>query len=970
MASAAAAMRKTVTVLFCDLADSTELGERLDPERYRELLTRWYEAVREPIERHGGTIEKFIGDAVMAVFGVPLAREDDALRAVRAAVEIRASVARLNEALAGPRHPNLEVRIGVNTGEVATGTAETTLVSGDAVNTAKRLEQAAPDGDIFVGPATRRLVENAVELEPVEPIEAKGKRTRVEAWRVLGTIDGVSGFARRLDAPLVGRRRELAALRNEVAAVEQERGCRLFTVFGSAGVGKSRLAAELLAGTPAVLTMRCVPYGDGASLLPLGDLVRSVGGEDAVHETLAAEHDGDLIAQRICTGTGSSEELQWAVRRLLETLARDAPLVVFVEDVHWAQPAFLDLLEYLAGWLRGAPVLLLCLARAELLDARPRWPGAGLTLGPLTDAESQELLDELATEWPLTPSARQQVADAAEGNPLFLEQMVAMLAEGGPAREVPPTIQALLAARLDSLEPDERSVLERAAVLGRDFSRAAVTALSEGEPPATLLALVRKELIRPAPSALEGDDGFRFRHTLIRDAAYAAIPKRMRAELHERAGTWLGEHDADDEVVGYHLEQANQYLFELGEHDDAIAARGGELLGAAGMRASARGDAAAAQTLLSRSLALLPPKHGLRIELLRELSTALWLANDLDAAEHALSDSIRAAHAAGDERLEWYGRLEHAARTAAAHGETDALVVTAERAIEVFERLGDDRGLARAWRRIALAAYKRRSFAEAAAAAERAYRHARATDDEQERARTADMLCSALLYGPVRAAEAIERVQSVLDSAGSNIVMRANAATSLAALLAMRGEFDDARRLFQEAGSVFDELGLTLPKAGWLTVAAWGEALAGDPAAAAAMFRDAYAIVDAGGHESPRVQIAADLAFLLAVAREPAQARSFARVCESAKTIDPESLARLRATQALLDRERGSAERLAREAVAIAEESDNLNLQGAMRLTLARVRRDGDELAHAVQLFEQKGNVAAASSAGLWSLQR
>src|SRR5712691_8220599 len=433
------AVRKTVTVLFCDLVDSTHLGERLDAESLRVLLGRWFETMREPIERHGGTVEKFIGDAVMAVFGVPQVHEDDALRAVLAAVEMRAGIERLNAELRAERRPELRIRIGVNSGEVVAGEGATTLVTGDAVNTAKRLEQAAGAGEILIGSQTRRLVENAAQLEPAGTIAAKGKRQQVDAWRVLGAIAGATAFARRLDAPLVGRGSELAFLRNELGAVEHDRMCRLVTVFGGAGIGKSRLATEFvdeLGDHAAVLTARCLPYGDGITFLPLTELVRSAGGEDAIRAAVADEPDGALVVERV-SGTidpalkpVSAEETFWAIRRMLETLAGERPLVVCLEDVHWAQPTFLDLLEYVAGWSRDAPIVLLCLARPELLELRPHWGGASLTLGPLTEEESEQLLDELTEEWPLTPEARAQVAEAAEGNPLFLEQMVAMLAEG------------------------------------------------------------------------------------------------------------------------------------------------------------------------------------------------------------------------------------------------------------------------------------------------------------------------------------------------------------------------------------------------------------------------------------------------------------------------------------------------------------------------------------------------------------
>jgi DNA-binding SARP family transcriptional activator len=978
------AMRKTVTVLFCDLAGSTDLGERLDPESLRGLMARWYDTMREPVEWHGGTVEKFIGDAVMAVFGVPHVHEDDALRAIRAAVDMREALARLNEALAGEGRPPLQIRMGVMSGEVITSDDATTLVTGDVVNTAKRLEEAAQSGEILIGSPTRRLVANATELEPAEPISAKGKRKPVEAWRVFGMIEGAEAFARRLDAPLVGRSHELAFLLDELAAAENDRSCRLVTVYGVAGIGKSRLAAELLTETRGrirALTARCLPYGDGATFLPLSELIRSSGGEEAMVKAVEGEPDGALVVERIRGALGSdavptsSEETFWAIRRLLEALARERPLVVCVEDVHWAQPMFLDLLEYVAGWSRDASILLLCLARPELLDGRPRWGGAALPIEPLTEPESELLLDALAAEWPMTRESRAQIAEGAEGNPLFLEQMVVMGSERGALpSDVPPTIQALLAARLDRLEPLERAVLERAAVVGKEFWRGAVLELSPGGERAdvstVLLALVRKELVRPEQSSVVGEDGFRFRHALIRDAAYGAMPKSVRSALHEHFGGWLETHDGEDELVGHHLEQAARYRVELGAADEALAKRAGELLGEAGRRAAARGDSAAALTLLRRSLALLPPDHRLRIELLRELSSAFWIDGDVDAADLALSESIAAAQAAGDTRLEWYGRLERAARTAPSRGETDSLVTTAQRAIEVFEELGDDLGLARAWRRLGLVAHTQRRYADTAVACERALTHAVSSGDEQERARVADLLCTALLFGPTRVDESIDRVETILASAEHNVVLRAHVSTSLAGLVAMRGEFERARELYGAAGVVYDELGLRLPRVGWTEVVAEVELLAGNATAAIAALRSANAVLDGGGLEGLRTYHAALLAFVLANARQTAAARPFVRICELFEgTLDHDATARLRAARAELAAGTPAAEGLAREAVAAAGRTDNLNLQAEMRLVLARVLGDANEAAAARALFEAKGNVAAATATGLSSSQ-
>jgi tetratricopeptide (TPR) repeat protein len=373
--------------------------------------------------------------------------------------------------------------------------------------------------------------------------------------------------------------------------------------------------------------------------------------------------------------------------------------------------------------------------------------------------------------------------------------------------------------------------------------------------------------------------------------------------------------------------------------------------------------------LLRRSLALLPPGHALRLDLLYALSTALWFEGDVDAAELTLAESINVARSTGDSRREWYGRLERAARNAAAHGDTGSLVDTAEQAVRVFEALGDDLGLARAWRRLGLVAHRAWRFADAAAAFERALAHAEASNDEQERARSADSLCTALLNGPARVDEAIARAEAIAASAEPNVVLRAHVFTSLAGLRAMRGDFDQARAFYREAGTVYDELGLRLSRVGWTEVVASVELLAGDTAAAVEVLRSGYAVLDAGGYDSLRGAYAALLAFLLASHGDAADARMFAHVAEASEGIlDPDAKARLRAAQALLVTEPGAADRLAREAVAAAELTDDLNLQATMRLTLARLAGDADEAMSAQRLFEAKGNVAAAAAAGVWSV--
>ena len=837
----AAASRKTVSVLFCDLAGSTALGEQLDPELLRELMASWYEAMRTVVESHGGKVEKFIGDAVMAVFGLPRTHEDDALRAVRAALGMREAAG------------EFVLRIGVNTGVVITGDEATTLVTGDAVNTAKRLEQAADGGEILVGAVTERLIRHAVELEPVEPVDAKGKRDPVAAWRVLGLVAGAEPFARRSDIPLVGRRSELAALRDELTASVDSRSCRLVTVVGTAGVGKTRLIAELASevrDSATVLTGRCLAYGDGITYWPLAELLRAFGGDAAVAETVRDDPDAELVVERLRTlaagGDGPAEELFWAARRLFEALGRRRPLVVVLEDIHWAEATLLDLVEHVSRWSQGAPILLLCVARPELLEERPRWEGTIVRLAPLSADEASELLEALDASGVLSPELRGRVAERAQGNPLYAEQLVAMLAESdgdSELAELPPTIQALLAARLDRLEPLERDVLERASVVGKDFWPSAVVALNGGAPVgATLLDLVRRELVEPAASMVPGEDGFSFRHALIRDAAYASAPLRRRAAHHERFSGWLASGsfgEEFEEIRGYHLEQAVRLRRELGvddEHTQALAGEAYALLAQSGRRAYARGDAPAARTMIERALAL----DGSDLELRRLLAQTFWDSGETERAVEQLEAVVADAAAAGDRAQEWYARLD----AVVVRGLTDFLE-TASQAVEVFSELDDERGLSEAWRRIARAELARCSYAAAEAAAERALHYARRCEDRQAVARAADVLATSLLWGPTHVAEAIPRCEELLATAERKEPLRANVLAALAGLRALEANFDEARRLRAEAAEIYSDLGMTLSLGGLTEISAQIERIAGDPAAAERELRAAIELLEA-----------------------------------------------------------------------------------------------------------------------------
>jgi len=624
-------VRKTVTILFCDIVDSTARGESTDPEVMRTRLARFFEQMKTIVERHGGTVEKFIGDAVMAVFGVPRAHEDDALRGCRAAIEMREALPSLG----------IEGRIGLMTGEVVTGTEER-LVTGDPVNVAARLEHAAGPGEVLIGEPTLELVRGAVEVDPLEPLELKGKAQLVEAYRLKAVHEP---RVQRRGAPIVGRETELAHLAAAFDRAVAGRSCELVTIVGEAGVGKSRLVSEFLSGLKAdaiVAIGRCLPYGEGITYWPVMEVVKRLAVRPS--DKAAAAAIGFLLGEG--EAGASAEEIAWAFRKTLERTAAARALVVVFDDIQWGEQTFLDLVEHVGLLSAGAPILLLCMARPELLERRPGWPVA-LWLEPLDEEAVRRLIPQA-----VGTGLRERIARAAGGNPLFVEEMAAMAVEADDDVAVPATLRALLAARLDQLDPGERRVLECAAVEGEVFHRGAVQALagSEGQVTPRLAQLARRGLISP-DRAVAGEDGFRFRHLLIRDAAYETLTKTGRAELHERLAGWLGQQGDDpielDEIVGYHLEQAARYKAELGQPDPALAERAGQYLAAAGRRALWRVDEPAAASLLGRALELTRP---LRLDVRLELDlAAVFVVAEPQRAVALAEAAAGSAEAAGDE---------------------------------------------------------------------------------------------------------------------------------------------------------------------------------------------------------------------------------------------------------------------------------------------------------------------------------
>jgi class 3 adenylate cyclase/tetratricopeptide (TPR) repeat protein len=983
-------VRKTVTILFADVAGSTALGERLDPEALRGVMSRYYNEMRAVLESHGGTVEKFIGDAVMAVFGAPVAHEDDALRAVRAADEMRNRLRDLNGELEPRYGVALEMRIGVNTGEVVAGdrAAGQALVTGDAVNLAKRLEQAAPSGSILIGKATYPLVKDAVQAGPLESFKVKGKAEPVSPLRIDTVDPHAAGVARGLEKRFVGRLEELAGLEIAFRRAESEQACRQFTLLGPAGIGKSRLVTEFAARSGAtVVTGRCLPYGESITLWPFREIVEGLGGAAGLAQALAGADNAELVAERVTSAVGAAtaapnaEETPWAFRRLFEAIARRGPLVVVLEDLHWAAPPLLDLVEYLLGWLEG-PVLLVCVARSDLVELRPAWlnprPNAdSLVLQPLDAEEAESLLDGLRTR----PEARARIAEAAEGNPLFLEQMAAMLAEQtgrSEAATMPPSIQALLAARLDQLEPIEREVIERAAVIGREFSRAAVSALSptQGETPVagTLMGLVRKELLVPETSAGQ-DDVFRFGHILIRDAAYDAVPKKIRAQLHEQLARWLEERGtpAPDEIVGYHLEQAYFARSELGQPDEdlrRLAGRAAGVLASAGRRALSRDDVPAGISLLERGAALLVGDQDQRAEILVELGLARREGGLLEGADSAFA----AAEEAPSERLRWRATLERSSLRSYVDTDVhaDELLRIANKAIEVFEASGDELGLARAWLHVSEVHWLRCHCAEMEEALAHALIHAEHAGGRREIAGTLASLAPPTLVGPRPVEDAIRVCRDILERGRGSAGVESHANMVLAVLEAMTGRFEAARRRYRETASVLEDRGLTTLLASVRMYPGMVELLSSDYEAAERELRLGYDELAAVGHSAYLSTTAAFLAKPLYELGRFDEALEMTRASE--ETASPDDIAShvvWRGTRAKLLARDGDpdAAELAREAIGLVGETDLVNIAADAYADLAQTMRllgpEEDTSAareRALELYQAKGNLASAAA--------
>ena len=1033
--------RRTVTVLFCDITGSTALGEQLDPESLRQVMSRYFSCMQAAVLRHGGTVEKFIGDAVMAVFGIPVIHEDDAARAVRAAVDMRAGLAQLNNELESRWGVTLQTRTGVNTGEVITGdpASRQTMVTGDTVNVAARLEQAAGPGEILMGPATYELVRDVVTAEPAGSFTLRGKQAPVFPLRLLGATSHSLPRVRRHDAPLVGRDSERALLRLAAERVARDKTCHLVTVLGAAGIGKTRLVTEVIGDLGenwTVLASRCLPYGEGASYRPIAHVLRQaagIGDDDSLAVafskvgTLPPEnHHAATMAARAAqlmgldSTAGPAQEYVWAVRKLLEHLAVGRAVALVIDDVHWAEPSLLELLEHIIDWSRDAAILLVTVARTELLELRPHWGGGkinatSIMLSPLPREESDALVRALVggalvgggligdlPDAEIPGEVTQAISRTAGGNPLFTEELVRMLVDDGRLRQVddgwsalalndvaiPPTVQALLAARIDQLSPAEQNLLQAASVVGEEFTRTAVEALVTVDGPSgaaqTVEELVRKDVLRQASPYSGAEPAFNFRHLLFRDAVYDSMPKGVRAELHQRFADWL-EHTEKtrphetDQLVAWHLEQACKHRLALGLRDDtslALQRRAGELLASGGRWALDHGDMGSAANLLSRSVDLWPAGQAARYEALVDLGSARREIGDFSAAQAALDEAVTWASSTGDDRLLARGRLAQVWLRAAVDLEgwpTYARSVVDD-AIAKFDEAGDEEGLARAWALVAETHWVDCQVAASERAQLRAIEHARRAGDRRAESENVGVWVGSSVYGPTPVSEAIRRCEQALADFRGQPALEGRVARTLACQLAMRGDFLEAREQADRCTQIFTDLGQEY----WLASAGeldgFVERLAGRPADAERSLASSYTRLEAMGDTAYRSTVAAALADAVLAQGRDDDAEDYLKIGEATVAgEDRYTHILLRSARARLLERRGQSQRalaLAREARELVSPTDLLNLHGDVLMLTAQLEQACGEpdtaaamATEALDHYTRKENAVSAAAA-------
>jgi class 3 adenylate cyclase/tetratricopeptide (TPR) repeat protein len=960
-----------------DLVDSTALVTGADPEVVRRRVQRFFERVSHCVTTHGGIVEKFAGDAVMAAFGIPQAHEDDAERAIRAGLAILGEVDELQ----------LEARIGVEAGEVVAEDSDSTFATGEAVTLAARLEQAAEPGQLLIGPAAHRLTLGRVEAEDLGPVELKGLEREIWAWRVVGANAGETR-PRTLQAPLVGRDAELELLQNTYERALRDRRAHLFTVYGEPGVGKSRLAnefSEALDGAT-VLSGRCLPYGEGVTYWPLAEMVKCAAGIvdddplDVAIEKLRQFCEDEVVADLLGLASGvleavqaerSQQEIAWAAREWAQRVAQEQPLVLIFEDIHWAEEPLLELIEHLVTWVREAPLLVISLARPELLDIRPGWGGGrvratAIELEPLGEADSEELVDALAGEEDLSADERQAVLAKTEGNPLFLEETVRMLTEDGAGGigRIPDTLQALIAARIDRLAPEAKALLQRAAVIGRVFWRGAIERLSpeleDLEQPLDDLRL--REFVLDEPrSSIRGETAYKFKHVLIREVAYGGLSKSARAEHHRRFAEWLKERAGDEllEIRAYHLDHATALLAELdGSAPVELQREAAEALTEAGLRAFAREANRTARQHFVRSVELEPT---LRRRYLA--ARAAVRLSDLPAVSREMEEVLAAAIEAKDRWTQ--GRALVTLAEAAVLREAD--VQAAEQMIdEALEVLEDDdlTGRFRALRARATIAWMRGHLEKQEELMAEALELARQAGRKDFESEAADELASVYLLKleHERAAPLIEQAILLAEQSGS-AEARGRALRFAGQLHLQRRELDDADAALEAAREHLAEAGAAWSLGRTIQFSAWVARHKGEAARSERLFRESIRILAPLEDRSTLCESQRGLAALLLQEGRVDEAERFALAAR--ETVGPQDLTSLSTTASTLGQVRAAqgrddeAESLLREAFDLVDDGEHRMQQRDALEALAQFLRDRGREDEAAEVDERRERVLA-----------
>ncbi len=877
--------RKLATVLFVDLVDSTGLVTGSDPEVVRRRVNQFFDKISHCVTLHGGIVEKFAGDAVLAAFGVPQAHEDDAERAARAALAMRQAVLELG----------LEARIGLEAGELVVEDSESTFATGEAVNLAARLQQAARPGEILVGPTAYRLAGWSLVVEDAGPLELKGMGAGLRAWRLVDAVDGPAR-SKGPRAPLVGREAELELLENTFARTVRDRRAHLFTIFGEPGVGKSRLAREFVDGLEraSVLSGRCLPYGEGVTYWPLAEMIKAAAGisdDDPLEEAFAKLREcceEEAVADVLGLASGmlealegerSSQEIAWAARELVTTLADVQPLVLFFEDIHWAEEPLLELIEHLADWVR-APLLVICLARPELLEERPGWGGGrvrstAIELEPLSDDESALLVEKLLSQLagasgePLAIPSK-EVLERAEGNPLFVEETIRMLVESGAGNgapdRIPDTLQALIAARIDHLPTAGKRLLQRASVVGRVFWKGALEHLSpDVENIDGLLEdlQLREFVLREPRSSISGEPAYRFKHLLIREVAYSGLAKLSRAQYHARFAEWLGDRTGEEllEIRAYHLDQAVEFLTELeGAPPEELAEETGMALVKAAKRAIAREAYPTARRLGLRAIEL-RPTLGARYVAAR----AAWRLQDWGAVEIEMTKVRELARERDEPVIEALALTALGEAMLKRHGDCTKSKSIVDEALELLEGKDDPVAHFDALTVRATSAGWLGEMEDTVSYMERAYVVALDAGRKDLQTLAAQALAQTHILR-LELDEAELLLTRALELAGESGSVRARVGATLSYgwFLTLKGELNAAETLFEEVRASSAELGVEPAVAAALAKLGWIARLKGDLKRAEKLMREAVRITETRGDLGVLPDLQAALAETLA----------------------------------------------------------------------------------------------------------